>query len=126
MSFRNQVGILSFDEIFFPKEFNVGTLVIHIIRFTFIIIIGFDPNVVEVQDLAIGITQSKFFMKVGLWIKTRPGTDGRQWSFIQTQQTKLLHYPWPFWTTLNNKVIRELNSYVPILGDIWVIVEVKL
>ncbi len=46
MSFKNQVGILSFDEIFFPNELNFGTLVIHIIKFAFVIIIGFDPSVV--------------------------------------------------------------------------------
>lgn len=46
---------MSFDEIFFPKEPNVGTFVICITRFAFVIIIGFNPNVVEVQDLAIGI-----------------------------------------------------------------------
>jgi len=51
---------LSFDENFFPKEPNVGTLVIYIIGFAFVIIIGFDPSVVEVQDPAIGITQSRF------------------------------------------------------------------
>ncbi len=48
MSFRNQDGILSFDDMFFPKEPNVGTLVIRITRFAFVIIIGFNPSVVEV------------------------------------------------------------------------------
>lgn len=91
MSFKNQDGILSFDDMFFLKKPNVGTLVIHITRFACVIIIGFNPSVVEVRDLAIGITQSRFFMKVTLWIKTRPGIAGRQWPLIQTQQTKFFY-----------------------------------
>jgi hypothetical protein len=55
MSSKNQSGILSFDEIAFPKEPSVGTMVIRITRFTFIIIIGFDPNITKVGKLAIGI-----------------------------------------------------------------------
>jgi hypothetical protein len=38
----------------------------------------------------------------------------------------LLHYPMALWTTLNNKIIRKLNSSIPKLGDIWVIVEMEL
>ncbi len=56
MNFRNHVGILSFDEFFFPREPNARTLVIRITRFAYVIIIGFDPSVVEVSNLAIGIT----------------------------------------------------------------------
>jgi len=75
MNFRNHVGILSFDEFFFPKEPNARTLVICITRFAYVIIIGFDPSVVEVRNLAIGITQPRIFMKATLWTKTRPGTN---------------------------------------------------
>jgi hypothetical protein len=82
---------LLFDDIFSPKEPNVGTLVIHITTFAFVIIIGFNPSVVKVRNLTIGITQSRFFMKVALWIKTRPRTNGRQWSLIQTEQTKFVY-----------------------------------
>ncbi len=56
INFRNHVGILSFDDFFFPREPNAKTLVIRITRFTYVIIIGFDPSVVEVSNLAIGIT----------------------------------------------------------------------
>jgi hypothetical protein len=48
------MGILSCDEITFPKEPNVGSVIVRITRFTSLIIIGFDPHVVEVGDLAIG------------------------------------------------------------------------
>jgi hypothetical protein len=70
----------------FLREPNVGTVVIRIIGFTLVIIIRFDPGIVEVGDLVVGVAQSKKFMKVALWIKTILGIDGRQWSFVQTQQ----------------------------------------
>ncbi len=80
--FQESNGILSFDEISFPMEPNVGTMVIQIIGFTLEIIIGFDPSIVEVGDLVVGVAQSRFFMKVALWIKTKPWIDGKQWSFV--------------------------------------------
>jgi hypothetical protein len=80
----------------FPRELNARTLVICITKFTYVIIIGFDPSVAKVGNLAIGITQLRFFMKVTLWIKTRLGIDGRQWSFIQMQQTRFFYtILWP-------------------------------
>jgi hypothetical protein len=58
MSSRNQSGILSFDEIAFPREPSGGTVVIRIIGFTSIIIVGFDPNITKVGDLTVGVMQS--------------------------------------------------------------------
>jgi hypothetical protein len=49
MNSRNHVGILSFDEFGFPREPNARTLVICITRFTYVIIIGFDPSVAKVE-----------------------------------------------------------------------------
>jgi hypothetical protein len=57
MSFRNRNGILSFDEITFPKELNVGIVVIQITKFTLVIIIGFDPSIAKVGDLVVGVMQ---------------------------------------------------------------------
>jgi hypothetical protein len=82
MSSKNQSGILSFDEIAFPREPNVGIVVNRITGFTLVIIIGFDPNIIKVGNLAIGVVQSRFFMKVTLWIKTKSRTNGRQWSLV--------------------------------------------
>jgi hypothetical protein len=48
MSFRNQMGILSCDEITFPKEPNVGFVIVKIIGFTSLIIIRLDTHVAEV------------------------------------------------------------------------------
>jgi hypothetical protein len=36
-------------------EPSVGTMVIQIIGFTLVIIIGFDPSIVEVGDLVVGV-----------------------------------------------------------------------
>ncbi len=58
MSSRNWSGILSFDEIAFPKEPSVGIVVIRIIGFTSVIIIGFDPNITLVGEFAIRVMQS--------------------------------------------------------------------
>lgn len=99
MSFRLQMGILSCDEITFPKEPNVGFVIVKIIGFTSLIIIGFDPHVAKVGDLGIGIMHFGFFMKVAIWIKTRVGSNGslRQWTIIQIQETKFFYtILWPF------------------------------
>jgi hypothetical protein len=48
ISFKNYMGIMSFDEITFPREPNVGFVIIKSFGFAFVIIIGFDPHVVEV------------------------------------------------------------------------------
>jgi hypothetical protein len=60
MSSKNQSGILSFDEIAFPREPSVGTMVIRITGFTFIIIIGFDRKITKVGNLAIGVVHQDF------------------------------------------------------------------
>jgi hypothetical protein len=53
-----------------------------------VIISGFDPHSVVVGDLAIGVMHYGFFMKAIIWIKTSEGLDGRQWTIIQTQETR--------------------------------------
>jgi hypothetical protein len=57
MNFRNRNGILSFDEITFPKELNVGIVVIQITIFTSVIITGFDPSIAKVGHLIVGVMQ---------------------------------------------------------------------
>ncbi len=76
MNFWNQMGIQSFDEILFSKEPNVGFVIIKIIGFASTIIVGFDPHIDEVGDLAIKMMHFRFFMKVIIWIKTRERVDG--------------------------------------------------
>jgi len=56
-SFTNRNGILSYDKITFPKELNVGIVVIQITKFTLVLIIGYDPNIAKVGDLEVGVMQ---------------------------------------------------------------------
>jgi hypothetical protein len=70
------MGIQSFDEIVFSKEPYVGSIIIKIIGFASTIIVGFDPHIPKVGDLAIRVIHSRFFMKIIIWIKTREGVDG--------------------------------------------------
>jgi hypothetical protein len=60
----------------FSKEPNVGSIIIKIIGFASAIIVGFDPHIAKVGDLAIRVMHSRFFMKAIIWIKTREGVDG--------------------------------------------------
>jgi len=48
---------LSYDKITFPKELNVGIVVIQITKFTLVLIIGYDPNIAKVGDLEVGVMQ---------------------------------------------------------------------
>jgi hypothetical protein len=87
---------MSFDEISFLMEPSVGTMVIQITGFTLVIIIGFYPSIVEIGNVVVGVAQSRFFMKVASWIKTKPQIDGRQWPLVQTQQAKFFYIvSWP-------------------------------
>jgi hypothetical protein len=59
-------------------------------------ILGFDPFEVEVGDIAITIIHVGFFSKATIWLKTKVGSDGWQWVFIQSNE--LFFYftnPWP-------------------------------
>jgi hypothetical protein len=66
MNFKNQTGVLAFDEISFPKKPNSGSIILRITKFALIIIIGFDLNVIEVGNIASGMIHSKLFMKATL------------------------------------------------------------
>lgn len=86
--FKNQMGILSLNDVTFSRKSNVGSMIIKITWFACVIISGFDPHSVVVGDLAIGVMHYGFFMKAIIWIKTSEGLDGRQWTIIQTQETR--------------------------------------
>jgi hypothetical protein len=80
------MGIQSFGEIAFSKEHNVGSVIIKIIEFASIVMVGFDPRIVEVGDLVIKVMHAGFFIKTMIWIKAREGANGRQWTIIQTRE----------------------------------------
>jgi hypothetical protein len=97
MNLKNQMGILSLNDVAFSRKSNVGSMIIKNFRFAYVIISGFDPHLIVVGDLVIGIMHSRFFMKATIWIKTRERSNGRQWTIIQTQETKFFcTILWPF------------------------------
>ncbi len=69
----------------FSKEPNVGFVIIRTNGFALAIIIGFDPCVFKIGDLAIGVMCSRFFVKATIWIKIKEGLDGRHQTLVQTQ-----------------------------------------
>jgi hypothetical protein len=77
MSKRIQYGVFEFDEVTFPIEPNVGTLVLKIMKFANIIVVGFDPTLVEVGDIVVGVLNANYFMKTALWLKTCSDFNGR-------------------------------------------------
>lgn len=96
MNSRKKMGVLFLDDVAFSRGLDVGFVIIKIIGFAFVIIIGFDPRVVEVGDFAIGVMYYGFFMKATIWIKTKEKVDGRKWTFIQTKKTKFFYIvSWP-------------------------------
>jgi hypothetical protein len=104
------MGILSCDEITFPKEPNVGSVIVRITGFTSLIIIGFDLHVAEVGDLAIGIMHSRFFMKATIWIKTRVyEMEGSGQSF-RSKKPSFLHHFVALWRSLSNR--KSLKKYL--------------
>jgi hypothetical protein len=91
------MGVLSLDDVAFARGHDVGFVIITITGFVFVIIIGFDPHVAKVGDLAIGIMYYGFFMKPTIWIKARERVDGRKWTIIHTKKTKFFYIvSWPF------------------------------
>ncbi len=92
------MGFLYLNDVAFARGLDVGSMIIKIIGFAFVIIIGFDLHVVEVGDLAIGVMYSRFFMKVAIWIKTKERVDGRKWTIIQKKKKTKFFYivSWPF------------------------------
>jgi hypothetical protein len=97
VNFKNQMKILSLNDVGFSRKSNVGSMIIKITRFACVTISGFDPRLVVVGDLAIGVMHSGFFMKATIWIKTSEGSNGRQWTIIQTQKIKFFcTIFWPF------------------------------
>jgi len=61
----------------------IGAMIPKIMGFTIIIIIGFDPIVAKVGNVAIRMMNSRFYTRVVVWLKTRTRSNGWQWSFIQ-------------------------------------------
>jgi hypothetical protein len=113
------MGILSCDEITFPKETNVGSVIVRIIGFTSLIIIGFDLHVAKVGDLTIGIMHSRFFMKATIWIKIRVyEMEGSGQSFRSKKPGFFTPFRGPLEIIEQKKIIKKLFVFVPRLRDI--------
>jgi hypothetical protein len=54
----------------FQVDLGTRTIILKVTRFASIIIARFDPTIVEIDDIAIGVIQASFFMKATLWLKT--------------------------------------------------------
>lgn len=66
-----QLGVFPFDEISFSKEPNVGVVILRVMGFTLLVIVGFDPTIVEVGDIGVGVMHARFFIKVAILLKTK-------------------------------------------------------
>jgi hypothetical protein len=77
MSKRIQSRVFAFGEVTFPTELSAGTLILKITRFVSIIVVGFDPIVVEVRDIVVGGLNASYFVKATLWLKTHSDFNGR-------------------------------------------------
>jgi hypothetical protein len=64
MSHRIQFGNIASDEIEFHKKPIVDTFILRITSFVALRIIGFDPTLVEVGDVAISLQHSGFCIQV--------------------------------------------------------------
>jgi hypothetical protein len=71
MSYMMQLGVLPFDEISFSKQPNVGVVILRAIGFALLIIVGFDPTIVEVGDIGFGMMHARFSIKVAILLKTK-------------------------------------------------------
>jgi len=96
MSYMMQLGMLPFDEISFSKEPNVGVVILRIVGFALLIIVGFDPTIVQVGDIGVGMMCARFFIKVAILLKTKSKFVCKQWTFIQTKEFKLFTISWLF------------------------------
>jgi hypothetical protein len=93
MSYMMQLGMLPFDEISFSKEPNVEVVILRVIGFALLIIVGFDPTIV---NIGVGVMHARFFIKVAILLKTKSKSIYKQWTFIQTKESKLFTISWPF------------------------------
>jgi hypothetical protein len=97
MSHRIQSGNVVFYEIKFCKKLVVGTLILRITSFIALRIIGFDPTLVKVGDIAINMQHSEFYIQITIWSKMKIEIYGWQWNFIQINETRFYFVsPWPF------------------------------
>ncbi len=52
-------------------------MILKVTRFASIIIVGFDPAIVEIDDIVVGVIHIGFFMKTTLWLMTCLDVNGQ-------------------------------------------------
>lgn len=82
MNPRNQMEVLSLDDVTFFQVPNVGFVIVRINVFASVMIVGIDPHEAKVGDLAVCVIYFGFFMKLTIWIKIKEGANGRRWTII--------------------------------------------
>jgi hypothetical protein len=61
MDRRIQSRVSTFDDVEFPATLRIGTIILKVTRFASIIIIGFDPAIIKINDIVAKIIQAVFF-----------------------------------------------------------------
>ncbi len=54
----------------FPIDLGTRTIILKATRFASIIIVGFNPTIVKINDIVVGVIQVGSFMKATIWLKT--------------------------------------------------------
>jgi hypothetical protein len=49
----------------------VGVVILRVIGFALLIIVGFNPTIVEVRYIGVGMMHVRFFIKVAILLKTK-------------------------------------------------------
>ncbi len=60
----------------FPIEPSTRTIILRVTGFASIIVVGFDPTTIKVNDIIIGVIHVGFFMKVTFSLKTHSDFNG--------------------------------------------------
>jgi len=63
-----------------------GTVVLRFLGFGVVTLVGIDPKVARVRDIAVKIAHSGFHTRVEVWLRVRNGADG--WVSISQLQTQ--------------------------------------
>lgn len=111
----------------FQKSLNVVSFIFKITRFALVIIVGFDLVVGEVENIALKVMHAEFFMKVALWMKTKSGSNSKQWTFIQIKNPCLSSQTLDHLGKIEeHRVVRGKTVLVPRPSDMWILAKLNV
>jgi hypothetical protein len=64
MNKKIQSKVSTFDELEFLVESGIRIVILRVIGFANIVIVGFDPTTIDVENIAVGVVHAGLFMKV--------------------------------------------------------------